>query len=408
MASFSQGLHRAGHCLRNALLFVVTEGSQMNRPPWTHEFGSFEGRVWLNCAHQGPLPRVAADAARTAIAEKESPHSIPDEAFWEVPLRLKETIGTLIHAPANEVILGNSTSYGLNLLAQGLPWNAGDEILVVDGDFPATVVTWLPLRERGVTVRFLEPQGAVPTAEELEAALTPATRVFCSSWVFSFSGHAIDVDSVAEICRAHHVLFVLNGSQAIGTRSIDVQRSRPDVLVSCGSKWLCGPYATGFCWMLPEVLESLTFEPTYWLTQISKEALSNDAGYELRGIRDASTYDVFGTANFLNFMPLTASIRMLLDAGIDEVAGHNDRLVDRLVTGLDDGRFELVSPAAGRQRSTLVLVSPRDRSKTRSIYQALGENGVDAALRGERIRFSPHLYNSSDDIDRALEVLASA
>lgn len=380
----------------------------MKKESWRHEFGSFDGRVWLNCAHQGPLPRVAADRARAAIEQKESPHSIPDEAFWEVPLRLRETIGSLIHAPANEVILGNSTSYGLNLLAQGLPWKTGDEILVVDGDFPATVVTWLPLKKRGVEVRFLDPQDAVPTAEELERAITPATRLFCSSWVFSFSGHAIDIDSVAEVCRAHDVLFVLNGSQAIGTRSIDVYRSRPDALVSCGFKWLCGPYATGFCWMRPQVLDSLTFEPAYWLTQISKVELSDDAGYELRGVRDAATYDVFGTANFLNFMPLTASIRMLLDAGIDKIARHNDGLVDRLVSGLDEERFELVSPATGTQRSTLVLVTPRDRLTTTNIYQALGENGVDVALRGGKIRFSPHLYNAEADIDRALEVLAYA
>ncbi len=120
---------------------------------------------------------------------------------------------------------------------------------MVEDDFPATVVTWLPLKKRGVEVRLLRPEGAGPTVEELERAITPSTRLFCSSWIFSFLGHAIDVDVIGQVCRANYVIFVLNGSQAIGTGIIDVQRSRADGVVACGFKWLCGPYATGFCWM---------------------------------------------------------------------------------------------------------------------------------------------------------------
>jgi hypothetical protein len=134
----------------------------MNAQPLSDEFGPFEGRVWLDCAHQGPLPRAAAEAAGAAIEQKVSPHLIRDDAFWDVPFQLKETIGSLINAPADELILGNSTSYGLNLLAQGLPWNSGDEVLVVEGDFPASVVTWLPLVRRGVQIRFLRPASGVP------------------------------------------------------------------------------------------------------------------------------------------------------------------------------------------------------------------------------------------------------
>jgi cysteine desulfurase / selenocysteine lyase len=373
---------------------------------WAEQFGSFGGRVWLNCAHQGPIPHVAVDAARATIEQKQSPHLIPDEAFWEVPLRLKEKIGSLINAPDNEIILGNSTSYGLNLLVQGLPWKIGDEVLVVHGDFPATVVTWLPLQKLGVKVRFLTPKDAVPTVAELERAITPSTRLFCCSWVFSFFGHAIDLDAIGEACRAHNILFVLNGSQAIGTRSIDIMSSHVDAIVSCGFKWLCGPYATGFCWMRPEVLDSLTFEPAYWLAQVSESELGDEGSYRLRQSRDASTYDVFGTANFLNFVPLTASIKLLLDAGIDVIAKHNDDLVARFLSGLDTKRFELVSPAAKSERSTLVTITPHDRSSTASVHRALSENGVDVALRGDKIRFSPHLYNTDADIDKALGVLA--
>jgi cysteine desulfurase/selenocysteine lyase len=125
-------------------------------------------------------------------------------------------------------------------------------------------------------------------------------------------------------------------------------------------------------------------------------------------VRDAATYDVFGTANFFNFLPLTASIEMLTRVGIDEIAKHNDALVDRLVTGVDQERFELVSPIGRPQRSTLVLARPWDGSRADKVHEALVGNGVYVALRGDKIRFSPHLYNTEDDIDRALELLAHA
>jgi cysteine desulfurase/selenocysteine lyase len=113
------------------------------------DFGGFDGRAWLNCAHQGPLPRVAVRAAERALAQKAAPHRLGDEAFAEVPRRLKGALGRLAGVPADQVILGNSTTYGLHLLTQGVPWRAGDEVLLVEGDFPATIVPWLPLAERG-------------------------------------------------------------------------------------------------------------------------------------------------------------------------------------------------------------------------------------------------------------------
>src|SRR5687768_15587856 len=118
----------------------------MDQKPGARVFGedfeSFDGRIWMNCAHQGPLPKVAVDAAQRAIAEKAAPHRIPDESFDEVPARLRETLGKLVGRPRDEVVLGNSTSYGIHLLANGIPWRKGDEILLVHGDFPANILPW--------------------------------------------------------------------------------------------------------------------------------------------------------------------------------------------------------------------------------------------------------------------------
>ena len=370
--------------------------------PYADDFGPFDGHIWLNCAHQGPLTKAAVEQAERALAQKVAPHRLPYSAFDDVPNRLKSALGAVLGCQQDEVILGNSTSYGLNLLVQGLPLKEGDEVLLVDGDFPATVITWLPLQKKGVAVRLLKPSSWPPTPQDIAAALTERTRVFCSSWVFSFFGCAIDIDGIGTLCRERDVIFVLNGSQAIGAREIDLSAAPVDCLVGCGFKWLCGPYGTGFAWFSPEVRDALTYDQAYWLTQASPRSPK----YELRDDLGSARYDVFGTGNFLNFMPWAASVEYLRDAGIDNVQKYDDALVQRAVDGLASAGYRMISPPTGEERTTLVLFSHEDAGLNSRIHEELKAEGVHIELRDRKLRLSPHLYNTTDDIDRAVELLA--
>lgn len=139
-------------------------------------FDGLGDRAWLNCAHQSPLPSAASAAAREAVDDKRSPWRIQDADFAAVPGRLRSALGRLIGAPPEEIILANSTSYGIDLLAHNLPWKPGDEVLLVDGDFPASVYPWLPLRDQGVRVRMLHPEGSRLTPEQLAAEVSPSMR----------------------------------------------------------------------------------------------------------------------------------------------------------------------------------------------------------------------------------------
>lgn len=365
-------------------------------------FGPFDGHAWLNCAHQGPLPKVAVDAAKSALDDKIAPYRLQDHAFGATPQRLKAALGLVIHAPPDEIILGNSTAYGLNLLVQGLPLEQGDEVLLVEGDFPSTIVTWLPLRKRGINVRLLRPARWPPSAEEIENGMSSRTRVFCSSWVFSFFGSAIDLESIGTMCRDRGVLFVVNGSQAIGARQIDVSRLPLDALVSCGFKWQCGPYGTGFAWIRPDVLEQFRYEQAYWLAHGGARSTT----YELREDIGPSKFDVFGTANFLNFRSWTASLELLLEIGIEAVEQHDNGLAESLVRGLEELGYILISPATEPERTTLVLFSHEDTPQNQEIKTALEDRKIYIAERDGKLRISPHLYNTSHDVDRAIEVLS--
>lgn len=379
--------------------------------PLSSEFGPFHGRVWMNCAHQGPLPRPAQLAVLEALELKTAPARIPDSLFAEVPEHLRRALARLVGGCPGEIALANSTSYGFNLLAQGLPWQDGDEIICVRGDFPATIVPWMPLERRGVAIRLLEAPQARVTPEQLAEAIGPSTRAVCMSWVFSFFGHAIDLEAFGQVCRDRDVLFFVNGSQAIGARPLDVSRLPVDAVCCCGFKWLCGPYATGFVWLAPQIVERLDYPQPHWLRlQLKKPAsdgvdLNRELNYTLLDETTADAHDIFCAANFLNFMPWTASIEHLLELGIERIEQHDQALVERLVNGLPK-RYRLISPRDQQARSTLVLVTHTDISRNAEIAAALQLRGIDMALRNDKLRFSPHLHNSTDDIDNALKTLA--
>src|ERR1041384_795002 len=121
-------------------------------------FGDFGGRTWLNAAHQGALPLAAAEEAREAIAWKVNPSELTAARFTAVPQRVRGALAKLMNATPEEIVLANSNSYGIHLIARAFPWREGDEVIVMAGDFPSDILPWLLLeRERGVKGHKIHP-----------------------------------------------------------------------------------------------------------------------------------------------------------------------------------------------------------------------------------------------------------
>lgn len=370
-------------------------------------FGELGDRVWLNCAHQGPLPLSAATEAREAVSWKLAPWELTQERFDGVPRRLREALGRLVGVGAEEIILANGASFGLHLFANGLPLADGDEVLLMRGDFPSNLLPWLALERRGVRVRLLEPRRHVLEIEEIEPHLSERTRVLCMSWVHSFSGYRADLEAIGTLCRDRGVWFLVNTTQGLGTLPFALGSLPVDGITNAGWKWLCGPYGTGFAWLREELLAELDYNQAYWLSAQTAEDLGNTAGdLQMPADLGARRYDVFSTANFFNFKPWAAAIEHLLDVGLDAVAEWDQALVGRLLDGVHRDRYEVLSPESESARTTLVFLSHRRAERNRSLYQALLAAGVHVAFRRGQLRVSPHLYNTGGDVDRLLEVLA--
>lgn len=382
----------------------MTESAAVNAKTFVGAFAPPGAVIWLDTAHQGRLPLVAARELDTAREWKLHPEALAtSERFSSVPERLRAAIGRLISAPPETVALANSASYGLHLIANGIDWQLGDEVVVAANDFPSDVLPWLAQRDRGVVVRQLQPADEVPTVDEVAAALNERTRVVCLSWVHSFSGRVLDLEGIGSLCRRRGVWFVVNGAQAVGVRPIAVDGLPVDALISVGFKWLCGPYGTGFCYLHPGLREHVNPRKLYWLTALGVEELAAPV-LDLAAVRPGRTHgiDVFGTANFFNFVPLAASIELLTGFGIEGIGRYVDQLVEQILDGLDRERYRLVSSAEAR--SSLVVFQPFNESSD-AVARRLAARDIYVAQRRGRIRVSPHLYNSPADIERLLEHL---
>lgn len=383
----------------------VTIFTNLSMRNYRQDFSDFKDKIWLNAASEGPLPKVAALALNTVVEWKSLPYQLDHQRFLLTQKSLKDVIGRLIRVDPQDVILGNSASYGIHLLANGIPWKAGDEIVTMQNDFPTNILPWLALEEQGVKVVQVKAKDRVLTPEELKAHLSPRTRLFCISQVHSFLGYKLDVESFARICREKGVIFVTNVSQSLGSFPVDVSQMGADAVVCAGYKWLCGPYGTGFVWIKPELRRQLKFNQAYWQFMLTEEELQSEEPIKLRELPTARKYDIFATANFFNYAPWRTAIEYWLDVKLENVERFNHQLIDHFISTLDPKKYRLISPKEGPGRSNLIVISHQDASLNAKIHRDLIVQGIYTAFWKGNIRVSPHVYNTTDELTRLCGIL---
>ncbi len=339
---------------------------------------------------------------------KLQPHHLqPANVFTDLPDRLRRALAALVGAPATEIVLANSASYGLHLLANGLELGVGDEVIVAANDFPSDILPWLHLERRGVIVRQLRPAGQVLTAGEIADAITERTRAVCLTWVHSFSGHVLALDEIGRACRNVDALFVVNGSQGVGGIPISVGDHPIDALISVGFKWLCGPYGTGFCWLGSRATERLHPTKLYWLTALSTEDLEKPE-LDLNSLTPATTaqHDIFGTHNEVGLTTVLNSP----SADLDRVVVRTDQPnVSILPAGpiatnpselLGSLRMRQVIEELRRRFDVVLLDSPPLLSVTDSSVLAAIATGSVLVLRPNKTQF--------EELGAAVDALSQA
>lgn len=369
------------------------------------DFCDFKGSIWLNAASEGPLAKCAATALDQAVEWKRRPYLLTLEKFASTPKELKKSIGRLINVDCRDVILGNSASYGLHLLSDGITFKKQDEILLMQNDFPTNILPWLIHKKNGVKVKQIKPKNGILSVNELRDNITKRTKLLCISHVHTFTGLVIDLEEISKACKDNNIIFILNISQSAGTREIDISKFPIDAVVCAGYKWLCGPYGTGFCWIKPSLRKTMKNNRAYWTSALTQSQIDSTGRINLSEDNSAKKFDQFACANFFNFVPFKVSLDYFLNIGMQKVSNYQQDLIDGFIEELDFEKYFLISHKERISRSSLCVFSHKQIEKNLQIHRALLANKIYTAFWKGNIRISPHIYNSLTEIKKLASVL---
>jgi cysteine desulfurase/selenocysteine lyase len=371
--------------------------------PWTCD-GT--GVVYLNHASTGPLPQRTLRALAEANRRRSEPWRLTLEHQFGVTARTRELISGLIGSAPHEIAVMTNTSHGVNLAARALPFRSGDVVLSVEREFPANVYPWMALaRSRGVTLRQLPCHQRLPNEDAIIAALEDErVRAVALSWVAFESGAKLDLARIGAACRARGVYFVVDAIQGLGADTLDVRATPIDILASGAQKWLLGPWGTGFVYVRQELIQALEPQEVGWMAPRGTDDFSRMLDYDLTWRDDARRFEVV-TLPYHDFEGMNASLELLHEVGPERVVARVRELADHIVAwaqSRDD--IQLVTPSDPRRRAGIVSLSPRDAGAASA---RLTKAHVTHSLREGAIRLSPHFYQTIDEIDTALAVIAA-
>lgn len=365
---------------------------------YRHYFPHLSRQIYLNHAAISPVN----SRARQAVEEFLSLRMETNIEFWPEALeqkqRLKELIGKLIHASPENIALAPNTSAGLNILALGLDWKPGDRILLNNFEFPANVIPFLNLQQRGVEVDFVSHRDGRLEPEDFEAKIHPCTRLLSISFVEFLNGFRNDLSRFSRLCRERNIIFAVDAIQGVGALQMDVEKMGIDFLAAGGHKWLMWPAGTGFAYISPRIFEQLHPAQAGWL---SLQTPWNFFDYRQPFAPDAGRFEP-GSFNTMGIVAATASLKMMLEIGPAAIEKRVLENTDYLIGKLQQAGYRLFTDVRLPHRSGIVsFFHPR----AEELFHFLKNNRITVSLREGAIRVSPHFYNNRQDLDQFLDAV---
>jgi cysteine desulfurase / selenocysteine lyase len=322
------------------------------------------------------------------------------ERWIEGAESVRASAARLLNAQPEEVAFVKNTSEGISLFASGLEWQKGDEVVSIEGEFPANYYPWKALERWGVRLRLVEQKnGEIPLAS-IATALTHRTKVVAVSFVQFLSGYRFNLEELGELCAAHGALLFVDAIQGWGAFPIDVKAAKIAGLAACGHKWLLGPMGCAVLFVRRDLAERMSPATAGWLSVKGwEEFKSGDLLW-----RDGAGRFETGAPNMAGIYGLGAALDLLTEVGMDATSARILELTDRLRAALTERGFRIYGPETGEARSGIVTFKVPNGDAEATV-ERLESRGVMVSVRSAMVRISPHFYNTKVEIDRVLDSL---
>jgi selenocysteine lyase/cysteine desulfurase len=351
-------------------------------------------RAYLNSAYIAPIPQAVVDAGSAFLHEKaHRPLTLND--LLGTDERVRRQFAQLVHATPDEVALLFSTAEGENILANGLDLQPGDNVVVDELHYPTEFVLYRALEEtKGIELRIVPHRDGRCDAKDFEPYVDKRTRIVSVAYVSHLNGFRHIMRPIADLAHAHGAIFYADAVQAAGMFPIDVQADGIDALC-CGSyKWMLGGFGIAPFFIRRELIDRIKLD-RFGEFLIEKEL--EDHRFEL--VKTARRFD-YCTRAFGAARQLGAGLAYLEQVGIGRIEEHTVGLAQRLYTGLARQGHRLFTPPDNRS-SIVAVLTPRPMADLRAAFQAAS---IDVTVRNGQVRIAPALFNTAEEIDRALEI----
>jgi len=358
--------------------------------------------AFFDHAAVAPLPTPAVMALHD-YATSLAANGITAFRQWAARLaRVRELAAKLINSPTPEdVYFVPNTTHGISVVAEGFPWQPGDNVVLAAEEYPANQYPWMNLAPRGVEVRAVPSRGSRVIIDDLRAAMDLRTRVLTVSAVEFASGFRHDLDALGELCRERGVFFFVDAIQALGVFPFDVQKTPIDALAADGHKWLLGPEGAGIGYIRREWVERLHAFGVGAFSVVNPWAFST---IDFRLKPHAGRWEG-GAYNMPGLTAMGASIELLLNAEIENVRQRVLELTDYLCAAAVTRGWQVFSSRVESEKSGIVsLIHPT--LPPEDVVKRCRAAGVVVNARAGRVRVSPHAYNTEAEIDQFLQVVS--
>ncbi|MGI6226258.1 MAG: aminotransferase class V-fold PLP-dependent enzyme [Peptococcales bacterium] len=367
------------------------------------QFPVTENYTYFDIANKNALPIFVTNVMNDYITKQQAMGGDKDE--WKKTVdETRKTIATLINAEPEEIALTKNTSEGLNIAANGIPFNPGDNVILNDNEHPNNIYCWLNLNKKGVEVRWAPTKNGIVEAKDIEALIDERTKAVAVSYVTYMPGNRNDIKAIAKLCNEKGIFLVVDVVQAMGILNVDVKESGIDMLAASGYKGLLAPHGVGFFFCRKGIIDKI--QPVFvaragMAIPVAKE--QHSLPYSICLPNNATKFEI-GNYNYLGVTSLNAGIGFINSIGIKNIESKVLKLGGYLTKELKDLGLEVLSPVEESRRSGIVCFRSNN---TKSLFEKLLANNVILSIRRDSIRASISFYNDKSDADKLLNLVDS-
>jgi len=360
--------------------------------------------IWLNNCGVTPASTFVMEEMQAYLAAYAlAAYDAEGYALPVVQGEIQTLLAKLLHCQPHSIALIHNTAEGISMVSHGLNLKAGDEVLIMQDEYPSNVYPWEHWQEKGVVITFI-PMAATPAGflENFRKQLTEQTRVVALSAVHWCTGMPLPLKEIVALCKARDILCVVDGAQGVGHVPIDVDGWEIPVLVFSCWKWLMGPLGMGCLIIRQDALGKI--KPLFKGPDAVMDSL-HYLPYQQQLKPTAERY-MYSTANFNDWVYFRASLKMLDKIGFDKVQQRLYDLASYLAGQLKERGFDFAADCytPGNIRSAIVAAGKPGFDAAKAARE-LQSQGIILRERQGRLRFAPHIYNSFAQMDRVIDVL---